>query len=321
MFPNDPDPIGDMQCIFAVKSNIPFLVESRKFPISFSEHLFYTDDEVGEYINVPAFLKKDYEYGIFIKKMQVSEIGSNMVFKISSQDYPEMETLRELIKIPSVAIDYKYIEGGYHKTMFTFHHSHMKEVTKFIFNARRSFGYGFPEYIGPNRGLRFVIEKAQTSGNIVASSLTINPPRNESEKMKELFSTNWVRRARYTSKSRTDDFIFRIQDPESINHQVFREISGEDRIYGANITSGIYLLYSKLVFEHYNPMFYSYHEYNGQNLRICGLIPENYGGTVVESVAETVKEFPDLDVKLTYSSRLKYDQNSLIQVFGPDFTT
>ncbi len=319
MFPNDLDPIGDMQCVFSVKSSIPFLVDSRKFPISFSEHLYFTENGVEEYINVPSYLKNDNEYNIFIKRMQVSEVGSNMVFKLSSDDYPEMETLRDLIKIPSVIIDYKYVEGGYHKIIFTFHHSHIQEVSKFIFDARKKFKFGVPEYFGPNRGINYVLEKAQTSGSIIAGAITLNSPKKESEFMKELFSTKWVRRARYTDGSNRCDYLYRIPDSSSINNEVFTSVSGEDKIYGANKTSEISLLYSRLSLERYNPMFYQYHEHDGENLRICGLIPENYRNTMIETIAETSERFPQLDVRLTYSSQLKLEDNYLTQVFGPNF--
>ncbi len=302
MFPEDTDPVGDMQCVFAVKSSIPFLVESRKFPFSFSEHMYFTDKAVGEYINVPSYLKKDYEYSIFLKRMQVSEMGDLSVFKITSDEYPEMEIFRELIRIPSVAIDYKYIEGGYHKTVFTFHHTHAMEVSRFIFNARKALGNGIPEYFGSNRGLNYTLEKASKAERLVSGVVSVKPPVSDSDQMKALFATRWIRRLRYTTWENSNDFLYRVDDSAKLSGEIFKSVSEKEKIYTATTASKISVFYSKMLSEHYNPMFYQYHEFDGTLLRICGIISESYGRTFLGIVSDTVKNFPKYDIRVAYLS-------------------
>lgn len=313
MFPENPDPIGDMQCVLSVRSSIPFLVESRKFPMNFSEHLYFTDEEVGEYINIPSTMKGDYEYNIFLKRMEVSEMGDLMVFRISSEEYPEMQIFRELVKIPSVVIDYKYVEGGNHKTIFSFHHSHALDVSRFIFKLRKTFGNGIPEYFGPNRGFSFILEKAGKAEKIVAGVLSMKAPMAESDQMRGLFASRWIRRARYTAGGSTNDFLYRVADPEGINKKMFQRISGKENIYRATTASDISIFYSKRVFEHFSPMFYQYHEFDGNNLRICGLASESYERIIMEIVYGAVKEFPQLDIKMTYAAQVSPTSNGVHQ--------
>ena len=299
MFPEDTDPVGDMQCVLAVKSSIPFLVESRKFPFNFSEHLYFTDKVVGEYINVPSNLKKDYEYSIFLKRMQVSEMGDITVFKITSEEYPEMEIFRKLISIPSVVIDYKYIEKGYHKTVFTFHHSHVQEVSRFFFNARRTLGNGIREYFGPNRGPNFTLEKASKAEGFFSCVISARPETADSDRMKALFATKWKRRLRYISWDSTNNYLYRIADPSQISGETFKPVSVEDRIYGGSTVSDVSLFYSRRLYEHYNPMFFQYHEFDGALLRICGIVSESYERTLLQIVHEAVRKFPEYGIKVT----------------------
>lgn len=304
MFHEIPDPIGDMQCVFSVKSSIPFLVESRKFSRNFSEHLFFTEKEVGEYINIPSTLKGDQGYNIFLKRMQVSEMGSLTVFKISSEEYPEMEVFRELLKIPSVVIDYKYIEGGYHKTIFTFHHSQMNEVSRFIFNARRILGNGLPQYLGPNRGLNYVLENAVKAEKVLRVVFSMKAPIADSDQTKALYSAKWARRLRYTDGHFKNESLYRIRAESWTPPEIYRKISEEEGIYIATAASEISRFFSKMLFEKYNPMFYQYHVFDGNDLRISGLVPVSYERTILEIVHEAVKKFPLLDISLNYLSQI-----------------
>ncbi len=300
MFPEDPDPIGDMQCLFSVKSTIPFLVESKKFPVNFTERIYFTEEAVGDYINIPSSLKVDFEYNIFLKRMRVSEMGSQTVFKISSDEYPEMEIFRDLVKIPSVAIDYKFIEGGYHKTIFTFHHTHMTDVSRFMFKARKALGNGLPEYLGPNRGINFVMQKALKAESVMAFVISLKAPASESEEIDLLFSSKWTRRLRCSNSDLNNDFLYRIDAADTTGKNIFEVISREDGIYRATTASEISLFYSKLLFEHYNPMFYQYHEYDGNTLRICGAVSQSYVRTLMYVVYASAKRFPKLGIKLSY---------------------
>lgn len=304
MFPEDPDPIGDMQCILSVKSSIPFLVESKNFPVSFSEHMYFTDREVGEYINVPSNLKASFGMNIFLKRMEVSEVGGLLIFKISSADYPEMEVFRELVSIPSAVIDYKFIEQGYHKTLFTFHHSHMQEVTRFIFNARRALGNGVPEYLGPNRKFRGVMELAARSEGLWSGVISARSPEGESEEMEKLFSASWARRPRFTGGEETNDFLYRIHGPQVAEGGIFECISVEDGVYRALTASNVSQFYSRKLFQNYNPMLYQYHEFDGETLRICGVVSESYIKTFLESVSEAREKFPEYDIRLAYFDSL-----------------
>ena len=300
MFPEDPDPIGDMQCLFSVKSSIPFLVESKKFPVNFSEHIYFTEEAVGDYINIPSSLKEDFEYNIFLKRMKVSEMGSQTVFKISSDEYPEMVIFRDLVKIPSVAIDYKFIEGGYHKTILTFHHTHLTDVSRFMFKARKTLGNGIPEYLGPNRGFNFVLEKALKAERVVACIISMKAPVSESKEMNHIFSSKWTRRLRYSNSNLNNDFLYRINTAVTSDNNIFEVISRKDGIYRATTASEVSLFYSKLLFEHYNPMFYQYHEYDGNTLRICGAVSQSYERTLLNVVSDSAKRFPKLGIKLSY---------------------
>ncbi len=300
MFPENPDPIGDMQCIFSVKSSIPFLVESKRFPVNFSEQIFFTEETVGDYISIPASMQSDFEYSIFLKRMNVSEIGSQIVFKISSDEYPEMEIFRDLIKIPSVVIDYKYVEAGFHKTMFTFHHNHLLDVSRFMFKARRTLGNGMAEYLGPNRGFDFVLQKALKADKVVAGIISLEAPENESEEIGRLFACPWTRRLRYSNGLSSDDFIYRIDEAHKCDRNIFNAISEEEGIYRATIASEISIFYSRLLYEYYNPMFYQSHEYDGETLRIFGAVSESYARTMMNIVSEAASQFPQLGIKLVY---------------------
>lgn len=310
------DPIGDMQGVVSVVSDIPALQLSRKFNFKFSEHMYFTKDEVAEYLYVPISMKKDFETMLFLNEIKAIEEGELLVAKISSKEYPEMEEFRKLVEIPSVVIDYKLLDKGLHRTYFSFHHSHLREVSEFFFNAKRRIENLMLEYIGASRGLAWLIEAALSTEPLYHVEASLDVPRTEISRTGQIFNRNWIRRPRYTSGDEEADALYRIRDGDhSRMSPIFQTISQEDAIYRAQGGSALSRYYSKTLVENFDPLICQYQRHENGTLLMGGVVSKSYFKTILGILSETSERFPEWNIKLMFVHQLS-NETELRRFFG-----
>lgn len=304
-------PLTDMQGIFSVRSDISVLELTRKFNFRFPEHLFFTESEVGEYLYIPASQKKNFESTILINKMKAAEKDGVLVARIGSGEHPEMEVLRRLIEIPSVAIDYKVLDNGVHRTYFSFHHSDLKQVSDFLLESRKSIPQLLPEYLGPAMGISRILDEAAPLEAMYFVVTSVNVPPEELGRESSLFSHPWVRRRRFLSGTLPPDFLYRIDGDIPVEFgRNFKPVSLEDHLYRSAGSNQISLFYSRRFAENFNPMFYEFNEFDGRYLNIGGFIPGDYTKTMIAIIAEAAEKFPDWGIRIASVEHVGMDSGT-----------
>lgn len=299
------DPIGDMQGVISLQSDIPALELSKKFRFKFSEHLYFTKDEVAEYLYVPVSMRKDFETMIFLNEMKAVEEGGLVIAKISSRDHPEMEIFRGLINIPSVVLDYKLLDGGVHKTYFSFHHSHLREVSEFLFEARKKIGPFIPEYLGKSQGFAWLLETQVSTEPMYHLEASLKVPQEELGKEEQVFKGTWLRRPRFSSGDTIADSLYRVHEwnrPDKSG--VFEEISEEENIYRALSGSALSKLYTKSLAENFDPLICQYQKFDGEFLTMGGIVSRSYLKTMMSILSSISKRFPEWDLHLLFSHQM-----------------
>lgn len=310
------DPIGDMQGVISLVSDIPALQLSRKFNFKFSEHMYFTKDEVAEYLYVPISMRKDFETMLFLNEIKAVEEEGLLIAKISSRDYPEMDEFRKLIEIPSVVIDYKLLDKGVHRTYFSFHHSHLREVSEFLFNARKRIENLMLDYIGASRGLAWLIEAAVSTEPLYHVEASLDVPKTEISRADQVFNGNWIRRPRYTSGDEEADALYRMRDDgHSGVSAIFQTISQDDAIYRARGGSALSRYYSKTLVENFDPLICQYQRYENGTLLMGGVVSKSYFKTILGILSETSERFPEWNIKLMFAHQLS-NETELRRIFG-----
>ncbi len=313
MYSSTEDTIGDMQASVIVRSMIPGFEISKKFHMSIPEHLYINNEEVGEYLFIPEYLKNDRDTALLLSKFHIEEIGDFCILKLSSKEYPEMNIFKELVKIPSVILDYKAMESGFHKFHFTFSRNDLKSVSEFIFDSKRKIPTFEVEYLGKSRGFNWVIEKAGEVESLFAIEISITMPESKLESMGNFRNIKWKRRPRYNGPSDSMDALYRIQGRETLhNNGTFQRISLENHIFRAVTGNELWQFNSIRSLENFYPILYQTHEFDGENLKIRGIVSQNYSKTLMESISEVNSKHPGWNVSLTKAEFLGTSKTGLL---------
>ncbi len=321
MYSSVEDTIGDMQASILVKSLIPGFEVSRKFHINIPEHLYITEEEVGEYLFIPASLKRDREMALFLSKFDAQEQGDFYIVKLSSQDYPEMTIFRDLVKIPSAILDYKAMECGYHKFQFTFNRHDIHEVSEFIFHSREKIPTLEAEYLGRSRGFNWILERASSVEPLLSLEVSISVPEANLATMGPLRYRKWIRRPRFNGSTDFVDALYRIDDTDGLETiPNFHRISPDDNIYRVVTGTELAVLNDSRIMKNFNPLLYQQHEFDGKTLKIRGIVSQNYSSSLMSSISDASRAFPEWHISLTRAEFVSTSESGHIlpQVINED---
>lgn len=219
--------------------------------------------------------------------------------------------VEQLIKIPSIAIDFSELKKGRVFLYFRFHHNNLKEVSDALLNSVRLFEGFEIEYLSESKGLKSTIHKISELTNLYYMEMVTNPPKEEiySER-NPVYGTAWTREIKHRYLGEIHGIYYTDKPAEDKFSHLLTKISDDGRVYYA-VTGNPLIDY---ISEKENELGIStvsrIQKLEGDSFKIGIVLPEIHLKRHLNLLSEVSEKFPEWSLVLTDLQRLDYKDSS-----------
>ena len=196
---------------------------SRKFDIKSEIGLHLEGNEAEINLYFPAESSTERDLAIFISKS--GGILENGVWRIhrkvtKSRDY--IDTVRELINIPSCVLSSVWIDKGRYFTEFLFSYRDMDSVSKAIIGFKGEQWKLNIEYLGPSEGYERILNIVDNRNPLGVIQMTLRTESSEKQLTDNLLNENWLRILKMPLGTKSIDAVYLTDGYELKNPRIIK---------------------------------------------------------------------------------------------------
>jgi hypothetical protein len=288
------DKIGnvlDFQCHIILRNHYQVLMLSEKIGFTCSASMFIRKDLVELRFYIASADENNREMRILLETSRARKVDGVWIIYTNSKHFPELESLKELIKLDSVVMDYFLLKDGLFHVNFRFHSSDLRKVSNLLLGFSNSLGAEFQiEYLGKNEGLMSIISKLNRVDPLSYLSFEGVIPENEKSPLNNPVGDQWIREIRYISDSEQISSIYsmegKVKSPSSV-----KELG--PHIYEATTKNQVINDISKKSIEKGVPTICRIQAIKGKTFTMEYVIPSYYQSHFMKIMSEIVETYPD----------------------------
>ena len=177
--------------------------------------------------HVPSFLyidKNGVSISYFIDKKEVKSARNLEIFKREFQcrsfgdlsyivneqaGMPSIQNYEKLLAIPSVVLNYKYLEDGVHHIIFNFSRKDLERFSELIMELKELLPGFSIAYLGENRGISRTLDIMKKVPGLSYSSMKLEY---DPGKIGGIMKYKWIRKIRYNTPHSVTDAFYKFED-------------------------------------------------------------------------------------------------------------
>ncbi len=219
---------------------------SKKFDIrsEIGFHLEGNEAEINLYFPDESNIERDL--AIFISKS--GGILENGIWRIhrkvtKSRDY--VDTVRELINIPSCVLSSVWIDKGRYFTEFLFSYKDMDAVSKAIIGFKGEKWKFNIEYLGPSEGYERILKIVDNRNPLSVIQMTLRTKSGEKQLNDNLLNENWSRILKMPLGTKSIEAVYLTEGSELKNPRIIK--IGDGVYYGKTKNEVINVINNEII--------------------------------------------------------------------------
>ena len=276
---------------------------SRKFDIK-SEigfHLEGNEAEINLYF--PAESSTERDLAIFISKS--GGILENGVWRIhrkvtKSRDY--IDTVRELINIPSCVLSSVWIDKGRYFTEFLFSYRDMDTVSKAIIGFKGEQWKLNIEYLGPSEGYERILNIVDNRNPLGVIQMTLRTESSEKQLTDNLLNENWLRILKMPLGTKSIDAVYLTDGYELKNPRI---IKIDDGVYYGKTKNEVINAINDEIIRRNIVTLSRVQIFEDSGLKAFIIAPTVFTEEILRLISDAEKKFTDWKIELERIETLK----------------
>ena len=276
---------------------------SRKFDIK-SEigfHLEGNEAEINLYF--PAESSTERDLAIFISKS--GGILENGIWRIhrkvtKSRDY--IDTVRELINIPSCVLSSVWIDKGRYFTEFLFSYRDMDTVSKAIIGFKGEQWKLNIEYLGPSEGYERILNIVDNRNPLGVIQMTLRTESSEKQLTDNLLNENWLRILKMPLGTKSIDAVYLTDGYELKNPRI---IKIDDGVYYGKTKNEVINAINDEIIRRNIVTLSRVQIFEDSGLKAFIIAPTVFTEEILRLISDAEKKFTDWKIELERIETLK----------------
>ncbi len=276
---------------------------SRKFDIK-SEIGFHLEENEAE-INLyfPAESSTERDLAIFISKS--GGILENGIWRIhrkvtKSRDY--IDTVRELINIPSCVLSSVWIDKGRYFTEFLFSYRDMDSVSKAIIGFKGEQWKLNIEYLGPSEGYERILNIVDNRNPLSVIQMTLKTESSEKQLTDNLLNERWLRILKMPLGTKSIDAVYLTDGYEFKNPRI---IKIDDGVYYGKTKNEVVNAINDEIIRRNIVTLSRVQMFEDSVLKTFIIAPTVFTEEILRLISDTEKKFTDWKIELERIETLK----------------
>jgi AAA+ ATPase superfamily predicted ATPase len=282
---------------FTLTTNQGFPVEkfSVQQNIFIPTVLFIRDQDIGAlYYFKASDVEGKRDVDIFLRTYNARKRGGVITLYATSKSFVEYRFIGDLIKIPSVVMNYVYVSGGRHFFNYRFHSSSLKEVSNLLLSENKPSSVQV-ESISMSRGLKQSLETFHKNAGLSVVVARSIPPKEEFTEDKNPMGSNWSREVKANdSEGRIRGVYYGAKE---IKAEDVLKIS--DGIYEADTDNPVLKYLSSKQDELIIPAISRFQTLINEDFTLVEVLPSLYKDDYIEMLSKASRLFPEWHLTLT----------------------
>lgn len=288
------DKIGDVldfQCRIILKNHYQVFTLSEKIGFTCSASMFIRKDIVELRFYIASADENNRDMRILLETSKARKVDGVWIIYTNSKHFPELESLKKVIMLKSVVMDYFLLKDGLFHVNFRFHSCDLRSISNLLLGFSKSIGADFQiEYLGKNEGLLNIISKLNQIEPLSYLSFEGVIPDSEKTPLNNPVGDEWIREIRYISDSEQISSIYSMNGKVKTPSMV-KEIS--PGIYEATTKNSVINDISRKSIEKGIPTISRIQSIKGKTFTMEYVIPSYYQNHFMKIMAEIVEAYPD----------------------------
>ena len=204
------DGIPDMECEATIASELK-IFRSLSDIVDHVPSFLYLDKNG---ISISYFIdKKEVKSArnleIFKREFQCRSFGDLSYIVNEQAGMPSIQNYEKLLAIPSVVLNYKYLEDGVHHIIFNFSRKDLERFSELIMELKELLPGFSIAYLGENRGISRTLDIIKNVPGLSYSSMKLEY---DPDKIGEIMKYKWIRKIRYNTPHSVTDAFYKFED-------------------------------------------------------------------------------------------------------------
>lgn len=281
----------DFQCHIILRDHYQVLLLSEKIGFTCSASMFIRKDVVEVRFYIASADESNRDMRILLETSKARKVEGVWIIYTNSKHYPELESLKEIIKLDSVVMDYFLLKDGLLHVNFRFHSSDLRKVSNLLLGFSKSIGAEFQiEYLGKNEGLLNIVSKLNRIEALSFLSFEGVIPEDEKSPLNNPVGDEWVREIRYISDSEQISSIYSMEGKVK-NPSLVKQLA--QGIYEATTKNKVINDISKKTIEKGIPTICRIQSVKGKVFTMEYVIPSYYQNHFMKIMSEIVEAYQD----------------------------
>ena len=276
---------------------------SRKFDIKSEIGLHLEGNEAEINLYFPAESSTERDLAIFISKS--GGILENGVWRIhrkvtKSRDY--IDTVRELINIPSCVLSSVWIDKGRYFTEFLFSYRDMDTVSKAIIGFKGEQWKLNIEYLGPSEGYERILNIVDNRNPLGVIQMTLRTESSEKQLTDNLLNENWLRILKMPLGTKSIDAVYLTDGYELKNPRI---IKIDDGVYYGKTKNEVINAINDEIIRRNIVTLSRVQIFEDSGLKAFIIAPTVFTEEILRLISDTEKKFTDWKIDLERIETLK----------------
>ncbi len=294
----------DMRIIYSLTGDLPVAEFTKRLSINLQSGLHFGDESLEISFFIPEELATNREISIFLAQSNATKQG-NVYFSNFGMSTDDLHNgLKEAFDIArTTVLDNMVLSKGTYFISCRFHSSDLKKITSNVLKFSRKMDGLSVKYLGPNPGMRSILEDIKTITNLKEVQWQAKVPK---EALKNspfaILPDQWVLESRYMTTGKGISEIVRtkekIRSPEKNSIvELVPELNLYEFRFGLEdpfLKKFFSFLYDTRIIR-----FCRIFAYDNGVMTIYSLLPEVLLDNYMESMATLTDQFPEWEVSMT----------------------
>ena len=204
------DGIPDMECEVTIASELKVFRSLSDLVDHVPSFLYLDKNGISiSYFVDKKEVKSTRNLEIFKREFQCKTFGDLYYIVNEQSGMPSIENYEKLLAIPSVVVNYKYLQDAVHHIIFNFSRKDLERFSELILELKGLLPGFSIAYLGENRGISRTLDIMKKVPGLSYSSMKLEY---DPEKIGGIMAYRWIRKIRYNTPHSVTDAFYKFED-------------------------------------------------------------------------------------------------------------